>query len=1444
MGVSPKAGVIGLVLTLIAVTTHGQPPYPPPDYPHTDTESVQCTTCHTAANIDDTAGTNFNDTCLGCHDGNQAVYVATHSQLKCNTCHWPHSLEQFRKYGSPAYVFSGTSDAAGITATTLTMTGAGWTGDQYQGFILIPNLANNFYSYKIAGNTGDTLTINGQIDLVEVTDGNTNFAIVYGKLVKGQISTPNSGLKPVKFFRNKNDGPNLNSFADGDPACDGVCEVCHTQTDHFRNDGNGPDQLHTNIDGGQAGKDCIDCHKHEDGFAHGGAQGGGTSCGDAGSCHGTQKSHPAHIGAMVGADCNACHDTNNFPDFADGQDLANTTVCNNCHSTNGVSSAKLYFETSGSWLAADGEQGLCGSCHDNTPGNSQSDGSGDDAFNVIGNGSTYGFFVTGHGKASGNYDPLSWQHSSASGNPAADKSCGDCHDLSSQHFNHVNKRLLAANDQDNTICNTCHVPGMADADPQFYTTSGDFEFSAHGDNLKTNPLTLSPVLCTDCHNVHGSSGANAAMTKSSKENLCFQCHTEGMVQNDAISNNRPGGHVSANDIQEAFGKSTAHDLGTSFSISGKTYTLQCISCHNVHLITGKYWEAEDGDKTPVTRFPPGDAGNLEAWGDESGEKMDDYAAQTSGTGGFYYKTAQSYGLGSTGLPSDQAAKYQPPKSGSGYNFEFGGDVLPDYTSLCLDCHTYRMSAANPPVNWGQGVGCTGNSVDPPNQRVECGAQHGFGVAGMPSYVSDEGTAGFWGSNGNPDVLFHMNYVTRGRHNGHFMRWPYDSAERSAGINFVMSCTDCHEAHGSNRGSMIRERFNVNDSGACGTGGSGGENCVDGGNWNSFCNACHYYYGGQHAGMSCGNASCHEANSIHRIIKNTQSGGTQLMLTASGYEGNYERPTFTPEIETVDGNIGSNDLFVTFRASQYGIGDPGIYTNQDLTGSFVPEDFWLIDGNGNNPSRTIQSVSHIAGETTAVITMSEPLVESDLTMDLLAVRPASIWAWYEGGYINAATGEIPEQVVSAGPWPVEVDTSFRITKVEGIVDSDKLYIEFSEGVYANPDGTGNLQVSDFQYVDVSGNGAGWIIAVEHTAGSSTAIITVNTTLTADDIDNDTVAAVVNSIFNAAGYPMPTTAVTTTALANASSISVVQGVDSHEKLAVWFSNRVYANPDATGALEPADFVFVDAGAGKYITAVDHTPGSFTATLTLNSTIEAADIGSATLAAEGSSIYDIAGHLAPITPVTLASAVVSSISTVDGVDGSNKLKVTFESQVYANDNETGALQPGDFIFTDNNLGGAASISSVTHTAGSPTAIITLNENLIATDIGGDTLAAVSDAIFGPSAGNFPLDTSALVITGQTAPAMEIVEGADGFNQLFVSFSQGVYTENNGTGGLQPGDFIFTDNNLGGAASISSVTHTAGSATAIVTVNTNLITGDIGNDTLAANGIFNSYVGHKLPD
>ncbi|MBI5665456.1 MAG: hypothetical protein HZC49_10310, partial [Nitrospirae bacterium] len=159
-------------------------------------------------------------------------------------------------------------------------------------------------------NTSDTLTIQGPVDLSRVAAGNS-FAIVYGKLIESTLATPNSGSKAVKFFN----ATGTNSFADGDAVYNGICEVCHTQTTHFRGSGAGPDQLHANINLAMGGAKCTMCHTHLEGFSIKGASGGGCI-----SCHmlalGNRvsimdqfngNSHHIQGGAVTDAHCYQCH---------------------------------------------------------------------------------------------------------------------------------------------------------------------------------------------------------------------------------------------------------------------------------------------------------------------------------------------------------------------------------------------------------------------------------------------------------------------------------------------------------------------------------------------------------------------------------------------------------------------------------------------------------------------------------------------------------------------------------------------------------------------------------------------------------------------------------------------------------------------------------------------------------------------------------------------------------------------------------------------------------------------------------------------------------------------------------------------------------------------------------------------------------------------------------
>jgi hypothetical protein len=208
--------VFFIVSSLIAIQAEAL------DYPHHDINNIGCDSCHfvygtepsllplwTAHTPQDIDDTQYNTLCWSCHNDIDAPYVRTHSSLQidndygnwtveCRVCHNPHQQKQFRTYGSASYLYSGTSTE--VTTTTITETGAGWTVDEYKGMVVIGNVAREKYNYKILSNTADTLTVEGPIDLTKVTVGDT-FAIVYGKLIKSTINTPNSGNRLVKFFR-------------------------------------------------------------------------------------------------------------------------------------------------------------------------------------------------------------------------------------------------------------------------------------------------------------------------------------------------------------------------------------------------------------------------------------------------------------------------------------------------------------------------------------------------------------------------------------------------------------------------------------------------------------------------------------------------------------------------------------------------------------------------------------------------------------------------------------------------------------------------------------------------------------------------------------------------------------------------------------------------------------------------------------------------------------------------------------------------------------------------------------------------------------------------------------------------------------------------------------------------------------------------------------------
>jgi len=208
---------------------------------------------------------------------------------------------------------------------------------------------------------------------------------------------------------------------------DGACQVCHTATSYWKNDGSGNDHY--------PGNNCLVCHPHfTDEVVNYFAP---TFVG--GQSHFTHFNDPK--GPMLGTDAcfTACHlSSSDFRKFKDTKPIETTNVCDACHSAggsfNGVGDmdpgnpnsvaygAKYNWEDAIYEPAVDpepwpsrlkaGKENWCAGCHDNGSSVVKSVS----APNVMGNSVTYGYNMTGHGR-----DPLGYIR------------CGDCHNLTASH---------------------------------------------------------------------------------------------------------------------------------------------------------------------------------------------------------------------------------------------------------------------------------------------------------------------------------------------------------------------------------------------------------------------------------------------------------------------------------------------------------------------------------------------------------------------------------------------------------------------------------------------------------------------------------------------------------------------------------------------------------------------------------------------------------------------------------------------------------------------------------------------------------------------------------------------------------------------------------------------------------------------------------------------------
>jgi hypothetical protein len=358
--------------------------------------------------------------------------------------------------------------------------------------------------------------------------------------------------------------------------------------------------------------------------------------------------------------------------------------------------------------------------------------------------------------------------------------------------------------------------------------SGPYLDSAHGNTLYgVNRSSLSTFgyskgNCAHCHEQHASiGGSEPAPTGgpdkyalfytnhvSQTDNFCYKCHTDSSsLQAGGLVNRsysyRAGGWTAdtLNDILEAFRygpptstTSSSHRLDDIKTfINGKwgytaNYSNPCAACHNPHRAKGDPANSPNTAKSSTTRGWPVsrpsdhvDKYVWDTWGDDTGEKMRDYV------GALTYQAP--YRFGST-------AAYEPDGSAT-----TDGSNLTDYVTFCLDCHgqsptpySTRLGRYLYLINW---------------ETSSINSMHG-------KYLGDE----------SDNTKKPPYYVSSGK-----------------AVNHVLSCTDCHEPHGSpNYGFLIRREVN---------GGIASVTANTKSDWANFCTNCHYK---DHAATSC--IACH------------------------------------------------------------------------------------------------------------------------------------------------------------------------------------------------------------------------------------------------------------------------------------------------------------------------------------------------------------------------------------------------------------------------------------------------------------------------------------------------------------------------------------------------------------------------------------------------------------
>jgi hypothetical protein len=366
-------------------------------------------------------------------------------------------------------------------------------------------------------------------------------------------------------------------------------------------------------------------------------------------------------------------------------------------------------------------------------------------------------------------------------------------------------------------------PGRANSGPYLDSAHGNSSYGVLRDSLSTTPNNYAQGNCAHCHEQHASIGGSEPVPNTGdntgpdnyllfkylwvspiqSNEFCFGCHIGPGSCESGTGSCQSGGQVLNYSYSHQIGGDTEtcpESISKSFQFvgnSGNSLSNCGSNLGSSHMLrdirgllrnrwgfssNGNYVNPCSGCHNPhrakkyyPTSLPSTHADLLTwyVWGDDPAEKMNTYT---------YWPPCKYYN--DKNIPGCESGN------------EPDGSNLPDYVGLCTDCHNKTRVIYS-------------NRLDRNLYRINWDADGDFhGTRTRNDGSGDKSGDDEWG-----DLIE-----------------PYKVGSTYEYSNYVLSCTDCHEPHGSPNEFLLRRTVN------------GQVNIINGeGQWYNWCQTCHLVY---------------------------------------------------------------------------------------------------------------------------------------------------------------------------------------------------------------------------------------------------------------------------------------------------------------------------------------------------------------------------------------------------------------------------------------------------------------------------------------------------------------------------------------------------------------------------------------------------------------------------